>query len=53
MPFRPVVEPDIEGAFIAEHPVDIIKAGKSAKVPFITGLNTDDGAIRSAGRYIS
>ncbi|KAF2902653.1 hypothetical protein ILUMI_03538 [Ignelater luminosus] len=51
MPFRPVVEPNIEGAFITEHPIDIIRSGKSAKVPFITGINTEDGAIRSAGLY--
>ncbi|KAF2902651.1 hypothetical protein ILUMI_03536 [Ignelater luminosus] len=51
IPFKPVIEPNVKGAFITEDPIDIIKSGKSAEVPFITGLTTDDGAIKSAALY--
>ncbi|KAF2902649.1 hypothetical protein ILUMI_03534 [Ignelater luminosus] len=49
IPFKPVIEPSIEGAFIVEDPIDTIKSGKSAQIPFITGVTTEEGAIRSAG----
>lgn len=49
IPFRPVIEPESDNAFLTEEPIDIIKSGKSAQVPWVTGINTDDGAIRSAG----
>ncbi|KAF2892969.1 hypothetical protein ILUMI_13203 [Ignelater luminosus] len=51
IPFKPVVEPDIEGAFITKHPVDIIKSGKVANVPLIFGITTEDGAFKSAALY--
>lgn len=50
IPFKPVIEPDLEGAFLTEHPVDIIKTGRAANVPWILGVNTDDGALRVAGK---
>lgn len=46
-----MVEPNLEGAFLAEDPIDIIKSGKAANVPIITGLTTEDGAIKSAGIF--
>jgi len=51
IPFKPVLEPNIEGAFLTEEPIDIIKSGKAANVPFMTGLTTEDGAIRSAAVF--
>jgi len=45
------VELDIEGAFIPQHPVDIIKSGKAANIPFMTGITTDEGALKSSGYY--
>lgn len=50
IPFRPVVEPNLDGAFLAEDPEEIIKSGKVAQVPWITGINTEDGTLRAAGR---
>ncbi|KAF2902140.1 hypothetical protein ILUMI_04048 [Ignelater luminosus] len=51
IPFKPVIEPDLEGAFLTEDPIDIIKSDKAAKVPFITGFTTEDGALKSAHIY--
>lgn len=48
IPFRPVIEPNSAGAFLAENPEDIIKSGRSAQVPWITGINTEDGTLRAA-----
>ncbi|KAF2902650.1 hypothetical protein ILUMI_03535 [Ignelater luminosus] len=47
--FKPVIEPDIDGAFLTEDPIDIIRSSKSAEIPFITGITTEDGALKSAG----
>lgn len=51
IPFRPVIEPNIEGAFLAEDPLEIIKSGRSQPVPWITGINTDDGTLRAAAIF--
>lgn len=47
--FTPVVEPKLPGAFITEHPRDVMPTN-AAKIPFLTGLNYDEGLIKSAGR---
>ncbi|KAK5646892.1 hypothetical protein RI129_005356 [Pyrocoelia pectoralis] len=51
MIFKPVIEPKLLGAFITDHPVDIIKSGAFSQVPYIIGLTTDDGALISAKIY--
>lgn len=49
VPFPPVVEIDLPGAFITKHPRDEINPhGKS--IPWIVGITTDEGALKSAGR---
>ncbi|KAF2883617.1 hypothetical protein ILUMI_22551 [Ignelater luminosus] len=50
-PFRPVIEKGIEGAFLPAHPAEIIKSGQAAKVPFMTGVTTEDGAALSPGFF--
>nr|CAA61458.1 carboxylesterase [Drosophila pseudoobscura] len=48
-PFGPVVEsPDAPEAFISQHPVDIIKSGKFAKVPWAVTYTTEDGGYNAA-----
>lgn len=49
IPFKPVIEPKVEGAFMAEHPIETIQSGRSADVPIIIGLNTEDGGLKAAG----
>jgi carboxylesterase type B len=51
IPFKPVIEPDLEGAFLVEHPIDSFRSGRFAQVPWIVGLNTEDGALRAAGIF--
>ncbi|XP_031627736.1 venom carboxylesterase-6 [Contarinia nasturtii] len=48
IPFPPVVEPDIPGAFITKHPRDDGHNENSLKIPFMTGLTFDEGAMKSA-----
>lgn len=53
IPFKPVVEKLAEEgqAFLPEHPEDAIANGKVAPVPWMTGLNSGDGALRVAAIY--
>lgn len=50
IPFPPVVEPDLPGAFITKHP----REGHdepALKIPFLTGLTFDEGAMKSARKH--
>ncbi|XP_050306615.1 venom carboxylesterase-6 [Anthonomus grandis grandis] len=49
IPFKPRIEPKGAGAFLTDHPINIIKSGKSAPVPLILGITSEDGALRAAG----
>lgn len=42
LPFVPVVEPDVPGAFLTQHPRD---AFPGADVPLLTGFNAQEGII--------
>lgn len=48
-PFTPVVEPDLPGAFLIEHPRDVITES-SAKIPFMTGVTYDEGLLKTPGK---
>ncbi|KAJ8950496.1 hypothetical protein NQ318_015240, partial [Aromia moschata] len=48
IPFKPVIEPKVEGAFLTEHPAEAFRSGRAADVPLIVGLNTEDGALKVA-----
>lgn len=47
VPFPPVVEPDLPGAFITKHPRETI-AENTRAVPLVTGINFDEGLLKSA-----
>lgn len=47
VPFPPVVEPDLPGAFISKHPRDEHDP-HSLNKPFMTGLTHDEGVMKSA-----
>lgn len=47
VPFPPVVEPDLPGAFITKHPRETITENARA-VPLLTGITFDEGALKSA-----
>lgn len=48
VPFPPVVEPDLPGVFITEHPSNVITE-KSLQIPLITGVNYDEGLLKTSG----
>lgn len=48
VPFPPVVEPDVPGAFITEHPRDVARPHGTA-IPWMTGLTADEGLLKTAG----
>ncbi|XP_039430550.1 venom carboxylesterase-6 [Culex pipiens pallens] len=47
IPFPPVVEPDLPGAFITKHPRDEYEP-HALGLPWMTGLTLDEGALKSA-----
>lgn len=53
--FKPVIEKyaSEDEKFIYEHPEEAIKNGRMADVPWITGVNSGDGALRVAGEALS
>uniref|UniRef100_A0A1Y1LUC1 Carboxylic ester hydrolase n=1 Tax=Photinus pyralis TaxID=7054 RepID=A0A1Y1LUC1_PHOPY len=51
MLFAPIVEPNIRGAFLPDHPLNILKEGKHAPVPWIAGVNSEEGILRVALIY--
>lgn len=50
IPFPPVIEPDIPGAFITKHPRDEYEP-HAIELPWMTGLTFDEGALKSACEY--
>lgn len=51
IPFPPVVEPDLPGAFITKHPREAHDEN-SLQIPFMTGLTFDEGAMKSARTFL-
>lgn len=47
VPFPPVIEPDLPGAFITKHPRETIAENTEA-MPLVTGITFDEGALKSA-----
>lgn len=48
MPFRPVAEPDLPGAFVTEQSLDPKRNFSMSKIPWIIGTNANEGAFRAA-----
>ncbi|KAG5328877.1 ESTF Esterase, partial [Acromyrmex heyeri] len=51
IPFRPVIEPKHPGAFLIEDPLISVREGRLLDVPWMTGINSEEGAIKVAGIY--
>ncbi|XP_043477786.1 venom carboxylesterase-6-like [Leptopilina heterotoma] len=51
IPFRPVIEPNHPGAFLKEDPAISLKDGNIADIPWMTGISSHEGAIKSATIY--
>lgn len=50
IPFPPVVEPDIPGAYITKHPRGEHDEN-ALNIPLLTGLTYDEGAMKSARKF--
>lgn len=50
VPFRPVIEPEHPGAFLTEDPLISIREGRLLDIPWMTGITSDEGALKVAGR---
>ncbi|XP_063991923.1 carboxylic ester hydrolase-like [Diachasmimorpha longicaudata] len=46
--FRPVVEPHNTGAFLIEDPIDTLRAGRAADIPWLNGVNSNEGSLAVA-----
>ncbi|CAG7822962.1 unnamed protein product [Allacma fusca] len=45
---RPSIEAtDDEEAFLVEHPLEILAQGKAQRVPWMAGVNADEGLLTS------
>ncbi|KAK5638330.1 hypothetical protein RI129_012625 [Pyrocoelia pectoralis] len=51
IPFKAVIEPEHEGAFLSEDPFEIVKSMKNAQIPLMTGITREDGALGAATLY--
>ena len=51
VPLPPVVEPDLPGAFITEHPRDV-KQPHGLSIKWMAGLTTDEGVLKTACKYL-
>nr|XP_012224497.1 PREDICTED: esterase FE4-like [Linepithema humile] len=45
VPFRPVIEPEHFGAFLTEDPIISVQKGHVADVPWITGIDSEEGSL--------
>lgn len=46
--FTVVAEYEHPGAFLTKHPLHYIKSGNVANIPWITGINTNEGGYQSS-----
>lgn len=51
IPFRPVIEPSHPGAFLTEDPAVSSKYGRLLDIPWMTGITSEEGALRAPGIY--
>lgn len=53
IPFKPVIEPRHAGAFMAEDPLISARQGHLADIPWMTGMTSEEGALKVAGKGLS
>ncbi|XP_011297876.1 uncharacterized protein [Fopius arisanus] len=46
--FKPVIEPEHPGAFFIEEPLDTLRNGRMADVPWLNGVNANEGSLAVA-----
>lgn len=50
-PFRPVIEPNLPGAFLIEDPYTVHETGKVSDISLIAGLSSEEGGTRTSSKY--
>lgn len=50
--YRPVIEPNVEGAFLIENPSESWASGNFKKIPWMTGIVPNEGVVRAAGENL-
>lgn len=53
MAFMPIVENNNKDAFLPDNPINLLKTGKYANVPWICGMNSEEGLYRAAYLYLN
>ncbi|XP_015115262.1 venom carboxylesterase-6 [Diachasma alloeum] len=46
--FKPVVEPYHQGAFLVEDPIETLRGGRAADIPWLNGINANEGSLAVA-----
>ncbi|CAG7722709.1 unnamed protein product [Allacma fusca] len=49
--FAPTIETEHPEAFLTEHPLQVLEQGRAQKIPFLTGVNADDGLVSAFSFY--
>lgn len=50
-PFRPVIEPNLPGAFLIEDPYTVHETGKVSDISLMAGLSSEEGGTRTSSKY--
>lgn len=50
IPFRPVIEPKHEEAFLIEDPLISVRKGRLLDIPWMTGITSEEGSLKVPGR---
>lgn len=51
--YRPTIERNLTGAFMTRHPTELWESGDFEQVPWMTGVTSNDGNVRSAGNTLT
>ncbi|KAI4500883.1 hypothetical protein M0802_004094 [Mischocyttarus mexicanus] len=51
IPFRPVIEPEHQNAFITKDPAIMTKLQKMVDIPWMTGITSEEGSLRVPSLY--
>lgn len=49
--YVPVIEPDLPGAFLTKHPIDLLRNNEVNDIPVIMGITSKEGAFRTSGQF--
>lgn len=50
-PFAPAIEPKLDGAFLTEHPYELLRKGNVKDAPWLVSTTTDEGIFPAICEY--